>query len=237
VIRLFYPLRFFHVVGPVTGLIAWTFLAVVIVGAMAIASDPMKAPAAIVPVLVLQVFAASTGFSVPARRGHYDLLLTGGHSRVWMALAHWWASIAPGITAWLAVAGVEVAATAGAHTTLLAFGTCAAMCLVSTLPWAITLRLPRFAGGIGWLLVLATWTSLFPAIGVTVGPVADRSSEVLRLIQSAWSFLVYPLGLVGQPLSSNQVWAATPALILAAGAMVLACRWILRASIPLEAAQ
>jgi hypothetical protein len=72
VVHLFYPFRFFRVVAPVPGLIRWTFLVVVIVGAIAMASDPSKASAAMVPVLVLQEFASSTGFSVPARRGHYD---------------------------------------------------------------------------------------------------------------------------------------------------------------------
>jgi hypothetical protein len=234
VIHLFYPFRFFRVVAPVPGLIRWTFLVVVIVGAIAIASDPAKASAAMVPAHVLQVFAASTGFSVPARRGHYDLLLTGGHSRVWMALLHWWTSIAPGITAWLVMAGIEIAVSSGRRSTLLAFGTCAAMCLVSTLPWAITLRLARFAGGIGWLLVLAMWTSMFPAVDVVA--VADASSGAGSLIR-AWGFLVYPPGLVGQALSTSQVWTTTPALVLAGGAMVVACRWILHASVPLEASQ
>ena len=230
-----YPLRFFRVVAPVPGLIGWTFLAVSVTCAIGIGSDPARAPGAFVPVLLLQLFAAASGFAVPARRGHYDLLLTGGDSRVWMALVHWLTSIAPGTAAWLLVAGVEVTASGGARTALLASGTCAAMCLVSTLPWAITVRLPRFSGAIGWLLVLVMSTTTFPSARVVTGPFT--SSDPGGLIWSAWSFLVYPPGLVGQVLSWTQVLVAAPALVLAGCSMAAACRWVVRASVPLEAAQ
>jgi hypothetical protein len=197
--------------------------------------DSRKASGAIVPVLLLQLFAASSGFAVPARRGHYDLLLTSGYRREWIALMHWWTSIAPGIATWLMLAAVEAVASRGLRTTLLTSGTCAAMTLVSTLPWALTTRLPRFSGGIGWLLLLATSTtvvSVAPAI-----PATTDSFDPATLMRSAWSFLIYPPTFVGHPLSPEQVAAVAPALTLAVAAMVLACRWIVRASVPLEAAQ
>jgi hypothetical protein len=230
-----YPLRFFRVVAPVPGLVGWTFLVVAIIDAIAITSDPAKAPGAIVPVLLMQLFAASSGFAVPARRGHYDLLLTGGYSRVWMAVVHWSTSIAPGIVTWLAIAGVELTVTAGAQISLLTFGTSAAMGLVSTLPWALTVRLPRFSGGIGWLLVLASSTTVFPSVQMISGP--HPLSDLEGMAWAAWSFLVYPPSLVGQALSASGALIAMPALVVAGCAMATACRWILRASVPLEAAQ
>jgi hypothetical protein len=215
-----YPLRFFRVVTTQPSLIVWTFGVVMFVGIVMIVREPSRSAGAMVPVLLLQLFAASSGFEVPARRGHYDLLLTGGHQRIWMALAHWTTSIAPGIGVWLVLALVEAAVSAGRRT-LLQTGTLAALALVSTLPWAITVRLPRFSGGIGWLLALAISTSVWPSMSLS----------------SAWGFLVYPAGFVGQRLGVENGLVAAPAMLLAVGAMVAACRWVSRATVPLEAAQ
>jgi hypothetical protein len=215
-----YPLRFFRVVTTQPSLIVWTFVVVMFVGVMAIVREPSASAGAMVPVLLLQLFAASSGFEVPARRGHYDLLLTSGHHRVWMAVAHWATSIAPGITVWLSLAAVEAAVSAP-RTRLLTSGTLTAMALVSTLPWAITVRLPRFSGGIGWLLALAISTSVWPSMPLS----------------STWGYLVYPAGLVGQRLGVEGGLVAASAIVLALGAMVAACRWVSRATVPLEAAQ
>jgi hypothetical protein len=215
-----YPLRFFRVVTTQPTLIVWTFLVVMVIGVAAIIREPSGSSGAMVPVLLLQLFAASSGFEVPARRGHYDLLLTSGHQRIWMAVAHWATSVAPGILVWLALAAVEAAVSAG-HVRLLTTGTLTAMALVSTLPWAITVRLPRFSGGIGWLLALAISTSVWPSMPLS----------------SAWGFLVYPAGLVGQRLDVEGGLVAAPAMLLALSAMVAACRWVSRAAVPLEAAQ
>jgi hypothetical protein len=225
------PLRFFRVVPTQPTLIVWTFVVVVAVGVMAIVREPSRSGGAMVPVLLLQLFAASSGFEVPARRGHYDLLLTSGHHRIWMALVHWATSIAPGAMAWLSLAAVELTARGGADSLLLTTGTCAAMVLVSTLPWAITVRLPRFSGGIGWLLALTMSTSVLSSENVA----GSRSTgEVIWL---AWEFLVYPVVLVGHDLGADEGLIAMPALVLALGSMAAACRWVSRASVPLEAAQ
>ena len=216
-----YLIRFFRVVTTQPSLIVWTFVVVVVVGAGAIARDPSRSVGVMVPALLLQLFAASSGFEVPARRGHYDLLLTSGHARVWMALVHWGSSIAPGLVAWLVLAAVEVVVSGGGQRTLLTTGTIASVGLVSTLPWAITIRLPRFSGGIGWLLALAISTSVLP----------------WPELWPAWTVLVYPAGLVGRELSANEGLSVVPALVVALGSMTAACRWISRASVPLEAAQ
>jgi hypothetical protein len=228
------PLRFFRVVPTQPALIVWTFLVVVAIAAIAIARVPSRSADLMRPVLLLQLFAASSGFEVPARRGHYDLLLTSGHRRIWVALVHWATSIAPGLLAWMVLAAVEITARGGADTNLLASGTCAAMGLVSTMPWAITVRLPRFSGGIGWLLVLTLSTSVLSSGRMTGG---NGPNEVGESISSAWEFLVYPAVLVGRELSIADGLIAAPALVLALAAMVAACRWVSRASIPLEAAQ
>jgi len=212
----------------------WTFLVVVAIGGIAIARVPSRSADLMRPVLLLQLFAASSGFEVPARRGHYDLLLTSGHRRIWVALVHWAISIAPGVLAWLVLAAVEVTARGGPDTNLLASGTCAAIGLVSTMPWAITVRLPRFSGGIGWLLILTLSTSVLSSGRM---PGSSGANEVGESLWSAWEFLVYPAVFVGRELSIGDGLIAAPALVLAVAAMVAACRWVSRASIPLEAAQ
>lgn len=187
-----------------------------------------------VPVLLLQLFAVSSGFEVPARRGHYDLLLTSGHPRVWMALVHWAMSAAPGALAWLVLAfGERATAGAGMHLDLSTSGTLTAMGLVSTLPWAINVRLPRFAGGIGWLLTMAMSSHVWSSGGGGGVPGPDGG----QLVWPAWTVLMYPAGLVGRDLDVSQSVIAAPAIILAVGAMAVACLWVSRASVPLEAAQ
>ena len=59
------------------------------------------------PLLVLQIFAASSGFNLALRRGHYDLVLARGVPAPGLLAAHWVASIAPGIAIWLIVAVLE----------------------------------------------------------------------------------------------------------------------------------
>jgi hypothetical protein len=228
------PLRFFRIVTTQPSLIAWTFVVVVLVGSAAIVRDPSRSAGAMVPLLLLQLFAASSGFEVPARRGHYDLLLTSGHRRVWLALVHWATSVALGVIAWLVLAAVERAVSTAAGARLLTSGTVAAMGLVSTLPWAITVRLPRFAGGIGWLLALAMSTSVWSS---TVLPNAQPGPDIGERVWSAWAVLVYPAGLVGRELDFDEGLIAAPAIVLALGSMAAACSWVSKASVPLEAAQ
>lgn len=230
-----YLLRFFHVVPPVPPLIVATFVAVTGVASLAVATDPERARGALAPVLLLQLFTASSGFAVPARRGHYDLLLTRGTSRLRVALAHWTTTIAPGILSWLVLAFVERLAARGVDGALLASGTWAAMFMVSTLPWAFTIALPRFSAGIGWLLLLVTMGTTFSE-GVFAQWTVS-STRVEALVWPAWVFLIYPLVAVGQPLGSPQALAAAPGIVLAACAMVIACHWAAYSDVPLEAAQ
>ena len=230
-----YILRFFRVVSPIPPLMTGTFGVVSAVAATAVMFDPARASGAIAPVLLLQLFAASSGFGAPARRGHYDLLLTRGVGRTGVALAHWTVSIAPGVASWIGIAVVEFVASRGHRVALLASGTWAAVGLVSTLPWALNVALPRFASGIGWLLVLVTATTTFsrPVIGEwTVG-----STQVEALVWPAWVFLISPLGAVGRSLGWSEMLAVAPALTIAVGAMVIASRWAARADVPLEASQ
>ena len=212
-----------------------TFAVLTLAAAIAIIGDLQAAAGALVPVLLLQVFAASSGFTLPARRGHYDLLFTRANSRTSIALMHWASSIRTGITSWLTLAMLEFVVSAGARTTLLASGTCAAVVLVSTLPWAIGVALPRFSAGIGWLLLVVTTATTFSK-GV-IGDWTAPSTRIEELAWPAWAFLVYPMGAIGQHLARPQIMAVVPALTLAIIGMAISCRWVAQRDVPLEASQ
>ena len=87
--------------------------------ALRLMSDASAAIDALTPVLLLQLFVASSGFRFAARRGYYDLLLTSGTPRWQIALAHCLVSITPGIVSWMCVAVLEAAATARQEVPLL----------------------------------------------------------------------------------------------------------------------
>jgi hypothetical protein len=212
-----------------------TFVSLTLAAALAIVNDPQCASGALIPVLVLQSLAASSGFSLPARRGHYDLLFTRGSSRTLIALVHWMTSIVSGLTSWFVLAVLEVVVTAGASRSLFASGTWAALFVVSTLPWAATVALPRFSGGIGWLLVALTTATTF-STGV-MEPWMVTSTRIEDLTWPAWSFFIYPVGAVGQHLARPQMMAVIPTLTVAVCTMVIACWWVAHRDIPLEAAQ
>jgi hypothetical protein len=230
---ILYLLRFFRVASPLPALVVWTFGVIVAGACTIIIFVPARTAGALAPLLVLQMFASSSGFAVPGRRGHYDLLLTRTGGRVSIALAHWVSSIAPGIAAWLIVCSVE-ALTTGRTSIAMASGTCAAVALVSTIPWAATIALPRFSGGIGWLLIL-TIAAITLSSGDDAWVLSAGESE--GFVAGASAFLVYPIAAVGRQLSSRELLTVSPALTLAVVSMAAACRWVRRATFPLEAAQ
>jgi hypothetical protein len=148
--------RFFVVVPLVPNAMLAAFAAVTVAGCTAIALDAAYALRTMPPVMLLQLFAAASGFRVPARRGHYDLLVTGGANRTAIALVHWFMSVLPGVLAWLVLAAVAHVAGSDA---LVASGTLAAMLVVSTIPWSLTMPLPRLSGAIVFLLLFVTVTT------------------------------------------------------------------------------
>jgi hypothetical protein len=147
-------IRFFRVVAPVPPLMNLAFAATVACAAVARRLDASDAYGMLAPVFLLQTLAASSGFAVPARRGHYDLLLTRGLSRVSIGVMHLAASVAPGVACLLAIAAVEAFTSGGVPRVSLASGTVAGLLVISAVSWALTVPLPRMTGGIVWLLIL-----------------------------------------------------------------------------------
>jgi hypothetical protein len=212
--------RFFRVVPPLPALLVIAFGVITASSVVAVIVDPQYAHGTIDAVLVLQLFASSSGFAGHARRGHYDLLLTRGDRRFTIAAVHWLMSIMPGTASWLTIATAEVIASGGKNTVGLASGTLAALIVISMISWATTVALPRFAGAIGWLVVFAMALALTPAGGVPA-PLTN---------------IVFPLGMVGGSTSIAPD-AIAPSLLLGVASIVAALLWIDRTEVPLEAAQ
>jgi hypothetical protein len=235
VARLIFLVRFFRVVSPLPPLMGITLMVTTAVSAAVVGMDPGRVQQALRPLLLLQLFACSSGFLIPACRGHYDLLLTAGESRLRIALVHWIMSLAPGAACWLVVALVEAVATRGGQGAARTSGTVLAWALVSSVPWAATVALPRFAGAIGWLLTLAVTAAAVPA--AIDGPMFERLGAGTSWVEAAVAILVFPPLVVGEDVAGAQGWLAVPALIVAVGSMVYAFGWIEHQDIPLEAAQ
>src|SRR6185503_10032240 len=143
--RWLYLARFFFVAPPMPLLMIGAFAVATVVAVVSVIMEPARASGALTPVLLLQLFACASGFDVPARRGHYDLLLTHGEARRRIIVAHWVASALPGVFCWLLLAIVGYTSNSGdSRAALLNGGTISAVILVSTIPWAATVRLPRF---------------------------------------------------------------------------------------------
>jgi hypothetical protein len=204
------------------------FLVSLVVGSGVVLIEPTRTADVLMPLLLLQLFAASSGFAGPLRRGYYDMLLTRGDRRVSIAAAHWVMSVVPGVASWLGLGLVEMVSRRAFPDTTYASGTVAATVVVSTLPWAFSVALPRFSGAIGWLAASLMAMSLWRL---------DEVAAEGRLVAAAGAVLLHPGLLVGRRLDGAALLVVGPALVLAAVAMVLACLWIERADCAFEGAQ
>lgn len=204
-----YAVRYFHIVPVVPPLFNVAFGVAVMAAAMQPMNDGSAAIEALTPVLLLQLFVASSGFRFAARRGYYDLLLTSSTPRWQIALAHCLVSILPGMASWLCI-GVIEAASRGTPWVAIAPGTCAAFVSASLVAWSVAAFSSRTATTVVWLLVLT-----IPTIGRVLSPV--------QLLGTRWS-------------TTDHFMLATvcATVVIAFGAAVVA---IVRGSAPLEAAQ
>ena len=205
-----YALRYFVVISVVPPVFVAGFVIAVAAGALHLAANPTAAVEALTPVVLLQLLVASAGFQVPARRGHFDLLLTSGTSRWQIGLAHCVVSITPGIVSWVCVGMLELAASHGAVSRSFAAGTCAAFLASSLVGWGAAVYSSRIGCAIGWLLVM------------TVPPVARWAS---------------PLGLLGMTASGPASVVIVVALSVAAIPFAAGLLCVVRGATPLEASQ
>jgi hypothetical protein len=228
------PLRFLRVVPLHSPYMLLALAGVGVSSAAMIALDPGMGEDAIAPVALLQMFSASSGFAVPARRGHFDLLLTGGATRLRVAVAHLAVSILPGLALWVALGAMEMAAARTLTPRAFASGTVFAMFVISMLAWALTVPLPRLSGGIAWLLLIALalvgwleWRALVTAAGA-----GTLDAGTLAAV-----YLLCPLLLVGHSVGSSHLVTLVPGAAVASIAGAIGIWWIARMDVPLESAQ
>ena len=173
--------RFFLIVGLWHPAVAGGLTAVVAIGAALFAVGRIAMGDVLAPVLLLQTLAASSGFAGSARRGHYDFLFAAGHQRLPIALAHWAISAAPGVGAWGVLVLVEWATNGRSGMSSLASRALTGLLLASTLPWAVTVPLPRLTGGLVWIVLLVTGftgTITVPPLAAAIAAAAAMGAAV-----------------------------------------------------------
>lgn len=226
-------IRFFRVLPLHSTYMLAGLAALGVFGIVTLSLDPTRGMDAAIPVLLLHMFAVSSGFALPARRGHFDLLLTTGSTRVQVALVHWVVSIAPGVAVWLLLGAVEWML-AGHPRALLSNGTVAAVLLISVVGWALTVPLPRLSGGVIWLVALFI---VLAASGDWRGALLDAAERGGGHWELGIVFVLCPLLLVGTRLEPPQLVALVPGLLTGIVALVVAIAWINRVDVTLEASQ
>jgi hypothetical protein len=209
-VTFLYAVRYFHVVPVVPPLFNIAFAVAVAAAAMRLMNDASAGTDALAPVLLLQLFVASSGFRFAARRGYYDLLLTSSTPRWQIALAHCLVSILPGVISWWCIGAFEAAASRGMGWVWLAPGTCAAFVGASLLAWSVAAFSSRTATTVVWLLVLT-----IPSIARVASPVP--------LLGATWA-----------TADRFMLAALCTTAIIAFGAAMTS---VVRGSAPLEAAQ
>jgi hypothetical protein len=228
------PLHFFRVVSLHSGYLLVGLALMGIAGVVTLALDRARAIDALTPVLVLQMFAVSSGFQVPARRGHFDLLLTGGSTRIRIALAHWALSALPGLVVWIVIGLAELVISQGAYARAFHTGSITAFLVVSTIGWALTVPLPRLTGGVLWVVTMVVAVTITSGSREALIAAARHDGTV---VSRAFLWVVFPFSLIGTRIGLADLPSVAPVLVTACAVWSGAIWWIARTDIPLEAAQ
>src|SRR3954471_6466657 len=188
-------LRFVLTVSPAPGWMLIAFGGSVLLGVAALCFNPANIDSAFGSILMLQMFAASDGLSMPASRGYFDPLLTGEHSRQPMAIGSLAAAALPGLLGWLLL--VLIAAAFGQWRIVLAPHRHVALVIVSVVAWAGGLALPRMATGALWAFFLVSAALFRGALANYTTVVQLAPTDPLHLLQSAFAFVICPFLLLG----------------------------------------
>jgi len=217
--------KFFLVLRPYPTYGLAVLAVVAILAVISIELNPAELDSGLGLILFVQMFLASSGFLVTARRGHFDPVLGCGATRTRALAAHWCASIAPGALAWVAVSatawvsGSEAALSALAGSRLLAF------VIVSAVAWASGFALPRGGAGALWMGVLVL---LLLRHAELLTPASGQASP-WAILRTAGAILVCPFLLLGP---RAQVSGA--ALVAASAAALTLLLWTWRAGSRLD---
>jgi hypothetical protein len=105
---------------------------------------------------LLQLFACSTGFVRHATRGYYDPILLASPHRRRLGFAHFFVASAPGFGAWIAAGAAQAIAARSPAVPAFRPAGWVGLLLVSSIPWAASIRGPRFVAGALWLTLTAS---------------------------------------------------------------------------------
>jgi hypothetical protein len=185
--------------------------------------SPGEMRAVYVVLLLCQSFSAATGFSVRARRGHFDQVLAAPASRLAVGIAHASVSTAIGVVAWLLVAAIEALATHGQVPVGLTIPALAALLYMSAVSWASALPFARYSSGVVWLIVAIALAGAGKLLDLrqAYAAAAEPAGDVWRATGAA---MVFPPLMVTEPSAPIAISAflVLGAAIVVAGVGVLA---------------
>lgn len=171
-------------------------------------------------VLFVQMFLASSGFLIRARRGHFDPLLVGGRGRTGVLMWHWIVSVMPGVAGWLCLVVAGSALGSPAVPSAVIGGRAAALFIVSAVAWTAGLALARGAAGVVWIAVLL---ALLLRRTDLLAPAPALSWPSLVALRHAVTLVICPFLLIGNHLllAPGAICVAT---LLAAGPLLVVLR-------------
>ncbi len=165
------------------------------IGVWTTSVSPGEVDAGLGMLLFVQMFLASGGFLVAARRGHFDPLLTGGGDRTGPLVWHWIVSVSPGAVGWLALSSFAYWEGSPSALSALAGGRAAAFFIVSAVAWAAGFALARGAAGVVWSAVLLGLLLGRADLLASSSPLAAGSA--VTTVRQAATLVLCPFLLVG----------------------------------------
>jgi hypothetical protein len=200
-----YAPRFFAVVGLHPPYALVILAAILALSLWTTSVSPAELDSGLGMLLFVQMFLASSGFLVRARRGHFDPLLLGGAHRTRALVWHWLVSIAPGVAAWFCLAVAGYALGSPAAMSAIVGVRAVALFIVSALAWTMGFPLARGAAGVVW--VAALLGLLIRRVDMLAPSAFAAGDSVLR---HAATLMLCPFLLIGTRLAiaPAAVWAA-----------------------------
>lgn len=186
--------RFFAAMGlhPPHGL---AMLAVIVgIGIWTTSVSPGELDSGLGMILFVQMFLASSGFLVRARRGHFDPLLVGATNRTATVMSHCLISVAPGAAGWVCLAATGYWLGSPMAISALIGRRAIALFIVSALAWAAGFALARGAAGVVWAAVLLGLLLRRPDL---LSSAASSPPSVETVLRHAATVLICPFLLIG----------------------------------------
>jgi hypothetical protein len=209
--------RFFTLTGLHPPYALMILAAIVGIGLWSVSVSPGELDSGLGMLLFVQMFLASSGFLVRARRGYFDPLLLGAGERTRALVWHWLVSIAPGVAGWICLAGTGYVLGSPAAASAFVGGRAVALFIVSALAWAAGFMLTRGAAGVVWMAVLL---GLLVRRVDLLAPAAFASGD--SVLRHAATLLICPFLLIGNRLVIGPAAVCAAAL---ASAVVLLLVW------------